>query len=83
MILPRIPMFQNIRRKVAAAAYGSSLYQWTLGGAIPEKLLVIPPDPWPGDVERGRALCHDIFCIGTAQFPVPDGNFEPRSHSKP
>lgn len=80
-LIPRIPVVHQMRRKVAAAAYGSTLYQWTLGGAIPERLLVVPPDPWPGDAERGRWLCQDVFCIGTAQLPLHDGDFEPRGLS--
>lgn len=77
--MPRLALMNNLRRRAAATAYGSSLYQWTLGsGGIPDRLLVIPPDPWPGDAERGRWLCQDVFSIGAVQYPVTDGNFEPR-----
>ena len=77
-MMSRIGLIHNIRRRAAATAYGTAFYQWTLGGAIPTRLVVIPPDPWPGDAERGRWLCQDVFSIGTAQYPVRDGDFEPK-----
>ena len=49
----RYTLFSQIRHKASAMAYGTALYQWTLGGHIPEKLAVIPPDPWPGDAGNG------------------------------
>ncbi|MFQ5985470.1 MAG: heparinase II/III family protein [Alphaproteobacteria bacterium] len=37
-------------------AFGLPLYRLTLVGRLPERLLVNPTDPWPGDAERGRLI---------------------------
>lgn len=73
--MPNLGVLSNIRHKASAMAYSSPLYQWTLGGQIPERLAVIPPDPWPGDAGSGRFLCHDTFMLGGEQFPVHNGVF--------
>ncbi len=80
-MLMRIHALNHLRHKATAAAYGTSLYQWTLGGSIPDRLAVIPPDPWPGDSGRGRWLCQDVFSLHGEQLPVRDGNFEPKGIS--
>jgi uncharacterized heparinase superfamily protein len=36
--------------------YGSPLYQLLLGRDRPTHLALVPPNPWPGDAVRGRAL---------------------------
>lgn len=42
--------------------YGSALYRWfALSGRVTPTLLVLPPDPWPGDVEQGADLLRHIF----------------------
>ncbi len=38
-------------------AYGNPLYSLSLGRRGPTRLEAVPPDPWPGDAERGAALC--------------------------
>ncbi|NNG05143.1 MAG: hypothetical protein HKM95_13750 [Inquilinus sp.] len=37
-------------------AFGNPLYSLSLGHGGPTFLEVVPPDPWPGDAERGSAL---------------------------
>ncbi len=73
----RASLVSTLRHRASAMAYGTALYQWTLGGHIPEKLAVIPPDPWPGDAGNGRFLCQDIFCLNGERLPAEGGNFEP------
>lgn len=41
--------------------YGSPVYRLTLGGRAPTGLAVLPPDPWPGDAERGALLIQGRF----------------------
>ena len=38
-------------------AFGNPLYSLSLGRRGPTRLEAIPPDPWPGDADRGAALC--------------------------
>lgn len=73
----RTGLISNLRHRAAAAAYGTSFYQWTLGGHIPERLAVIPPDPWPGDPVAGRLLCQDTFSLGDLELTAHNGSFEP------
>ncbi len=80
-LLMRINVLNNLKHKATAAAYGTSFYQWTLGGNIPDRLAVIPTDPWPGDSGRGRWICQDVFCMAGEQFPVRDGDFSPKGAS--
>ncbi|MCF8496445.1 MAG: heparinase II/III family protein [Alphaproteobacteria bacterium] len=48
-------LLTQIRRCIHRA---SALLPWTLeGGNIPDRLLVRPVDPWPGDSEAGRIFC--------------------------
>src|SRR4051812_31622837 len=44
--------------------YGSPVYRLTLGGKAPAGLAVLPPDPWPGDAERGALLIQGTFQAG-------------------
>src|SRR5262245_40605892 len=44
--------------------YGSPVYRLTLGGTVPAGLAAVPPDPWPGDAERGQLLVQGTFQAG-------------------
>jgi len=50
-------VLSQIKAAAGQVAYGSILYNWSLRGNVPERLVVKPVDPWPGDAERGRWLC--------------------------
>ncbi|MEA1938964.1 MAG: heparinase II/III family protein, partial [Pseudomonadota bacterium] len=45
-------------RQARALLFSLPLYTLTLTGRAPERLVAVPPDPWPGRVENG----HDILC---------------------
>jgi uncharacterized heparinase superfamily protein len=45
-------LWYGLRRPV----YATPLYHFILSGRTPRRLAVSPPDPWPGDPERGRAI---------------------------
>ncbi|MCB9978436.1 MAG: heparinase II/III family protein [Rhodospirillales bacterium] len=51
----------TLRDRASRAAYGSFLYNWTLKGAVAPRLLLKPADPWPGNADRGRFLCTEVF----------------------
>lgn len=74
----RTNLISNLRHKATAYAYSTPLYQWTLGGNIPDRLAVVPPDPWPGDAMAGRLMCQDVFSMHGAQLSAHDGTFEPK-----
>jgi uncharacterized heparinase superfamily protein len=53
------------REQVANFIFASSLYGWTLRGEPPKRLKRLPPAPWPGDPERGKAIVGGRFtCAG-------------------
>lgn len=52
------------------------LYSWTLaGGEMPERLLMLPPDPWggAGDAGRGRWLSNRVLDDGGVHIPLETG----------
>ena len=40
---------RHIRRSASQMAYGSAFYDWSLRGDVPDRLIVRPVDPWPGE----------------------------------
>ncbi|NBX66630.1 MAG: heparinase [Proteobacteria bacterium] len=47
------------------------LYSWSLaGGAVPDRLLFLPPDPWAGDAGRGRWIANRIIDDHGTQIPL-------------
>ncbi|HBR70018.1 MAG TPA: heparinase [Rhodospirillaceae bacterium] len=67
----------QIRKTAGQFAYGSVLYNWSLRGSVPERLLVKPVDPWSGDAERGRWLCGGTFAIDGDQLEMRGDFWEP------
>ncbi|NCC21383.1 MAG: heparinase [Alphaproteobacteria bacterium] len=60
-------------------ACSSLLYNWSLGGCVPDGLAVKPADPWPGDIERGRWLCSGAFRMDGEQLDMHGDYWEPFS----
>ena len=56
-------LLQQVKQKAGHLAYGSVLYNWSLGGDLPEGLLAKPVDPWPGDIEHGKLLTRGTFSL--------------------
>ncbi|MBX2833632.1 MAG: heparinase II/III family protein [Micavibrio sp.] len=50
-------LIAHIRKAAGGMAYGTSLYNWSLNTSIPERMVVRPVDPWPGNSEYGRIIC--------------------------
>lgn len=50
----------------------------------PRALKLVPPDPWPGNGERGALLLRGEFAFGGLAVPMPDGAwFADIGHSDP
>lgn len=48
------------------------LYSWSLaGGAVPDRLVVLPPDPWGGDAGKGRWIANRAIDDEGVQVPLP------------
>ena len=41
--------------------FATPIYRFTLNGRAPGELHAVPPDPWPGDAERGAAIVAGTF----------------------
>lgn len=52
---------EQVRARAGHLAYNNPLYNWSLGGGVPDHFDVIPADMWPGDAGRGRDLCAQDF----------------------
>jgi uncharacterized heparinase superfamily protein len=53
------------RDRIATYIYASPLYGFTLRAEPPKRLKRLPPAPWPGEVERGKAILAGRFqCAG-------------------
>ncbi|MDE0780027.1 MAG: heparinase II/III family protein [Alphaproteobacteria bacterium] len=48
--------FQGLCYGVGKLLYATPLYRYTLIGRVPNEMVVVPPDSWPGNAERGSAI---------------------------
>lgn len=53
---PVAPEPPTLRRAVQGALLANPAYTLLLMGRGPDRLVCVPPDPWPGDAARGRAI---------------------------
>ncbi len=51
-------LIESLRDKAGHLAYSNPLYDWSLQLSAPDRLMVKPIDPWPGDAEKAKALLH-------------------------
>jgi uncharacterized heparinase superfamily protein len=71
------PLHLNLRSAVAGArglifalpGYGASLV-----GRAPATLRALPPDPWPGDADHGRAILAGEFTFAGRTVPIVSRN---------
>ena len=49
-------MLNNLKSKAGLMAYNTPLYDWSLRGSTPDRLIVKPVDPWPGNAQRAQEL---------------------------
>lgn len=56
------PILGHLRKNAGHLACNSFIYNWTLKtDDVPERLIVKPVDPWPGDAQAGRFLYEGAF----------------------
>lgn len=72
----------HIRKKASHMAFGSALYNWSLGGDIPQELDFVPAEIWEGSAENGRLLCQDSFVYRGSQLSYDEHVWLPEGASK-
>lgn len=73
----RNALIGKLKRKIAQATHKSPLYNLSLNGAIPDRLVVKPVDPWPGNPEKGRWLCEGMFVMDGEHATLEADCWEP------
>lgn len=64
-----VHLLQHLKRRASYMAYNSMLYNWSLQGEVPERMVVRPVDPWAGSMEAGHAICEGRILYEGAQMP--------------
>ena len=72
-----------IKSRASQMAYSSTLYDWSLRGYTPERLIVRPPDCWVGDVDRGRALFDGVLMHEGESLPLAQCGWMPLGITQP
>ncbi len=68
----------KVRCKASQLAYNSFLYNWSLGGTIPQDLLFSPRDLWSGSAENARWLMNSgTFTIEGDHLELSNSNWHP------
>lgn len=49
-------LIDTLKERAGSLAYSNFLYDWSLRGETPDRLIVRPVDPWPGDAEKAKGL---------------------------
>ncbi len=52
-----VQVLRHLRKNASQMAYNSLLYNWSLRGGVPDRIIVKPVDPWPGNAQAGLELC--------------------------
>jgi uncharacterized heparinase superfamily protein len=73
--MPQSSFIRHLRSKARHMAFNSLLYNWSLGGAAPDRLTVLPADTWPGDAAQGSWLL-DAFPSLEREWPEALQGFE-------
>jgi uncharacterized heparinase superfamily protein len=73
-----IRLKKNIRHYAGRMTYTSPLYNWSLGGTVPDKLLFSPTDLWAGDADSARWLIYNgAFSIGGDRLELHNADWLP------
>lgn len=70
-------LIRGLREKAGKLACNTILYNWTLGGSVPETFCVLPSDVWPGDAGRGRWLIDGAFAVDGETLELKGNFWEP------
>ena len=65
-----VQVLRQLKQRASQMAYNSMLYNWSLRGAVPERMAVQPVDAWPGSMDAGRAFCDGALMFEGAQMPI-------------
>lgn len=57
----RLSSLDDWRYSLGKILYRSPFYGISLGGGAPDGLIMVPPDPWPGDAARGGPILRGEF----------------------
>lgn len=49
-------LINSLKERAGQMAYSSFLYDWSLSGDAPDRLIVRPADPWKGDTDKASQL---------------------------
>lgn len=49
-------LIETLKDKAGHLAYNNIFYDWSLRDNTPDRLIVRPVDPWPGDAEKAKSL---------------------------
>ena len=60
-------------------AFDNPLSEMTLAQRVPHRLRVVPPDPWPGDAQRGRDMVAGIFRFAGQTIEKEQLSWEPET----
>lgn len=72
-------VIKKIRTHAGRLTYNSPLYNWSLGGTIPDKLIFSPCDLWAGDADNARWLIHSgAFTIEGDRLELHNANWHPK-----
>lgn len=74
-------LFDPARSRGAMRALRKPLYSWSLGGHVPDRLVVLPPDPWAGDAGRGRWVANRVLDHHGMQIPLDSKSFGAPAHA--
>jgi uncharacterized heparinase superfamily protein len=71
-------LIHTVRGYTSRLTYNSPLYNWSLGGTVPDKLLFSPCDLWQGDADNARWLIHSgAFSIGGDRLELHNADWHP------
>ncbi|MEM6780598.1 MAG: heparinase II/III family protein [Pseudomonadota bacterium] len=69
----------KLQKRVSTLACNTVLYNWSLGGCVPDKILVSPVDLWPGSAERGKWLIETgTFEYSGDRLELHNADWEPK-----
>lgn len=77
-----IKPLQKLGAQAKALAINNMLYELAKGVRTPDELEVVPPDPWPGDMARGRDMIQGIFTFHEQTLAHEDLSWKPAGVSE-
>lgn len=66
-----------IKNRASQMAYSSTLYDWSLRGYTPERLIVRPQDCWTGSADKGRLLLDGVVSFEGENLPLAQCGWMP------